>query len=75
MTGVWSKMTYDRDGACWVVHLNGGSFAVHCGECFEIRVGDWGIPCRLELDLEWYVIMREARFNLRKKDAYLISFV
>lgn len=73
MNTQWYKMTYDRHGACWVVHLSGGSFVIHCGECLEIRVGDRGIPCRLELDRDWYVIMREARFNLRKKDTYQIN--
>ncbi|WP_245554830.1 DUF5348 domain-containing protein [Cohnella laeviribosi] len=48
---------------------------MHCGECFEIRVGDRGIRCRLELDRNWYVIMREARFNLRSKDIYQVRFV
>lgn len=75
MSGDWSKMTYDVDGACWVVHLSGGSGVVHCGECFELRIGDRGIPCRIELDREWYIIMREARFNLRKTDTYQICFV
>nr|WP_281180407.1 DUF5348 domain-containing protein [Paenibacillus tianmuensis] len=68
-------MVYDRDGGCWVVWMKGATFVVHCGECFEIRVRDRGIPCRLELDRDWYVIMREARFNLRNKDSYQIRFV
>lgn len=46
---------------------------MHCGEWLEIRVaGDRGIACRLELDRDWYVITREARFYLRKKDTYQI---
>lgn len=73
MNRQWHKMTYDRDGVCWRVHLEGGSYALHCGECLEIRVGDRGIPCRIELDRDWYVIMRETRFNLRKKDTYQVD--
>ncbi|KIL41922.1 hypothetical protein SD70_04050 [Gordoniibacillus kamchatkensis] len=73
MTRSWNKMTYDKDGACWVVYLGGRSYTLHCGECIEIRIGDKGIPCRIELDRDWYVIMREARFNLRKKETYQVD--
>ncbi|MEK3885793.1 DUF5348 domain-containing protein [Paenibacillus sp. PL2-23] len=38
-------------------------------------MGDRGIPCRLELDRYWYVIMRKTRFNLRNKEVYHIRFV
>ncbi|WP_127588917.1 DUF5348 domain-containing protein [Paenibacillus koleovorans] len=75
MTGRWLKMAYDRDGACWMIRLSGRLHAIHCGECFEMRVGDRGIPCRLELDRQWYVIMRETKFNLRMTDRYQIRFV
>ncbi|TVY07204.1 DUF5348 domain-containing protein [Paenibacillus cremeus] len=73
MIGQWNKMTYDRDAACWVVQLVGGVYGLHCGEFMEIRVGDRGIPCRLELDRDWYVVMREACFYLRKKDYYQVK--
>ncbi|GAB2716807.1 DUF5348 domain-containing protein [Paenibacillus thermoaerophilus] len=75
MKGPWVTMIYDREADCWTVRKAGGTYAVHCGECFEIRVGDRGIRCRLELDRNWYVIMREARFNLRSKDIYQVRFV
>lgn len=75
MISRWSTLVYDRDGACWMVHLSGRLHVMHCGECFELRVGDRGIPCRLELDRQWFVIMRNARFNLRESDKYLIRFV
>lgn len=69
----WNKMTYDRDMDRWVVHLEDSLYGLHCGECLEIRIGDRGVPCRIELDREWYVVMREARFNLRKRDAYQVE--
>nr|WP_275901124.1 DUF5348 domain-containing protein [Paenibacillus periandrae] len=68
-------MTYDRGVKCWFVQLEEKAYPVYCGECFETRIGDRGIPCRIELDRHWYVIMREARFNLRNKDIYHIRFV
>lgn len=72
MIDPWFPMTYDRDGACWVVHLDGRTYPLHCGEFLEIRNGDKGLPCRIELDRDWYVVMQEARFYLRKKDSYYI---
>lgn len=75
MNGTWYLMTYDPDRERWVVHMDGESHGLHCGECMEIRIGDRGVPCRLEMDRDWYVIMREARFTLRKKDLYQIQFV
>lgn len=75
MTVPWLLMTYDRDAERWMVHLDGGRYPMHCGECLEIRVtDDVGMTCRLELELdrEWYVITEESRFYLRKKDTYQI---
>ena len=68
-------MTYDSECYGWVVHIQGKVYGLHCGECMELRIGDRGIPCRLELDRDWYVVMREATFNLRKKQIYQIQFV
>ena len=73
MTDPWFLMTYDRDAACWMVHLDGGRYPMHCGEWLEIRLtNNGGMTCRLELDRDWYVITKEARFYLRKKDTYQI---
>ncbi|WP_409344792.1 DUF5348 domain-containing protein [Paenibacillus sp. MBLB4367] len=69
----WSKMTYDREGERWVVHLGGQTYGLHCGEWFEMRLGDMGVPCRMELDHDWYVVTRGARFILRKRDTYEVE--
>lgn len=75
MNEPWRTMVYDRERGCWVVQLNGGTYTVHCGECFHIRIDDrHGFTCRLELDRDWYVIMGESRFNLKKKEVYQIRF-
>ncbi|MGG2994963.1 DUF5348 domain-containing protein [Paenibacillus macerans] len=31
----WLSLVYDREGDCWMVQMVGGTYAVHCGECFE----------------------------------------
>jgi hypothetical protein len=69
----WRKMTYNWDSERWEVHMDGSIEGLHCGEFLEIRVGDRGIPCRIELDRDWYVVMREARFYLRKTDNYQVE--
>ena len=75
MNEPWRRMVYDREANSWFVQLEEKVYPIYCGECFELHIGDRGIPCRLELDCYWYVIMREARFNLRNKDSYQIRFV
>jgi hypothetical protein len=75
MNKSWKLMVYDREANSWFVQLEKKTYPIYCGECFELRIGDNGIPCRLELDRYWYVIMREAQFNLRNKDIYQIRFV
>lgn len=70
----WFKMTYDRDGQRWVVHIEGRKVGFHCGEWLLMRINDWHeIPCRIELDRNWYVIMGDVRFYLRKKETYQVE--
>lgn len=66
------EIIYDKTHGRWVVDLGGRSYGLHCGECFELIIGSLQVPCRLELDSEWYVIIRDRRFNLRPRDAYMI---
>jgi hypothetical protein len=70
----WRKMTYSPKSERWGVHMDGWFAGYHCGESLVIRIGDKGVECRMEYDQEWYVIMKEARFNLRKKDTYQVIY-
>lgn len=73
MTDPWLLMTYNRDANCWMVHLEERRCPLYCGECLEIRVWEEkGMACRMELDRDWYVVTKEAKFYLRKKDTYQI---
>ncbi|TFJ90633.1 DUF5348 domain-containing protein [Lentibacillus salicampi] len=67
-----TTMIYNPDLECWMVELRGRSYPLHCGECFELLLGRDKLPCRLELDNDWYVIMEEMRFNLREQDSYKV---
>lgn len=66
----WYRMKFDPETDRWVVKIRGSTYGLHCGEYLEIRVGDEGIPCRLECCGDWSVDMEEVRFDLRRKDCY-----
>lgn len=72
----WSDMTYDRELECWFVHIDGRACMMHCGEWFDLWVGEkQSLPCRLELARQWYVIIGtgQVRLNLRTKDTYKVE--
>lgn len=73
MRDPWLRMTYDQRSERWMVHLDGERSPMHCGEFLEIRIFENKVlTCRLELDRDWYVIAKEARFYLRQKDSYQV---
>lgn len=73
MKRTWFQMKYDEAGDRWIVVAEDTLLALHCGNFLEIRIGDKGIPCRIELDRDWYVIMQGAQFYLRKRDTYQVE--
>ncbi|WP_083939749.1 DUF5348 domain-containing protein [Desulfoscipio gibsoniae] len=46
--------------------------ALHCGECFEIKLGDHFLSCRIEMDSEWVIYLSNTRFHLHPKVSYWI---
>ena len=66
-------MRYDPALERWYVELQGRNYGLHCGEGLDIYIGGEPIPCSLELDLHWYIILRDVRFNLRPSDKYMVS--
>jgi hypothetical protein len=69
----WSDMKYNRELDSWFVFLHDCKFLMHCGYWFELSFGESSIPCRLEMDREWYVIMRGVRFYLHPKETYKVE--
>lgn len=69
----WLDMKYDQESERWIVVLRGREHGLHCGESFGLSLDEISIPCRLELDQQWYVVMPGARFNLRARDTYKIE--
>lgn len=68
-----TRMRYDELQDQWVVVLNGKEYGLHCGEGFELYVGQKAIPCQIELGKKWYVIMGDIRLELRESDQYLVN--
>lgn len=66
-------MVYEPLEERWVVELNGRHYGLHCGEVFELNLGRQTIPCRLEMDNEWYILMKDTRMNLRPQETYKIN--
>lgn len=69
----WHWVAYDSDWDRWAVHMDGQTYDLHCGECFRIRIGGYGMICRMEYDQDWYVIMDGASFILRQKNRYQVQ--
>lgn len=67
------EMKYDPQQDRWVVVMGHREYGLHCGEYFEIWIGKTSIACRLELGNDWYIIMQDARFNLRTQDTYRVK--
>ncbi|WP_245809665.1 DUF5348 domain-containing protein [Cohnella massiliensis] len=67
-------MFYDPDSDRWCVELDGTSYGLHCGEGFEIYLGQQALPCRIEMDREWYLIVNGTSFNLRKSSRYRVNY-
>lgn len=67
------SMFYDHLQDRWSVELNGRHYGLHCGECFDLIAGTHAIPCRLEMDEEWFIVIKGVRMNLRTQDIYTIN--
>jgi len=39
----------------------------------SISIGQHYIPCRLEMDDDWYILLPGARFDLRHKETYKVE--
>lgn len=66
------RLLYCKERNRWNVHdVYDKPAGMHCGECFEIQVGQSWLPCRIELDKEWFVIFSNSTiFHLHPKARY-----
>ncbi|UTI40056.1 DUF5348 domain-containing protein [Niallia sp. RD1] len=76
MSRLWLNMIYEKDLDCWSVVMDDDNYMIHCGEFFELCIeGDIGIPCRLELDRQWYIVMGSegVKLDLKENEIYKIG--
>lgn len=67
------KLAYDHDSNRWIFDSgNSCCHELHCGESFKICIAGKWLPCRLELGSQWYVIFKDASFNLKISQEYLV---
>jgi len=71
------RLLYSRQKNRWDVHgVYDKPMGLHCGECFEIQVGQSYLPCRIELDKEWFVIFTHSTiFHLHPQASYNVRGV
>jgi len=69
---VWT-MTYDAEYNRWMVELDGLKYGFHCGEVFRLSIGQYFIPCRIELGDDWYIVFPGAQLNLRNWETYKVE--
>ena len=63
---------YDADRDIWTVNQGSRLSSLRCGECFDLAIGSAWFPCRLELDANWYVILKGTKFTLHTRTAYTV---
>lgn len=66
------SMNYDQNQKQWFVKIQEKVYALHCGEVFQLFIGQKAVPCQLELAEKWYVIMSNTSFELRENEQYMI---
>lgn len=69
-------MYYDQECGRWSVRKGKYEYDLHCGEMFELYIGKRKtMPCRLEWDEGWYVVMENASLALRPHTNYVVNIV
>jgi hypothetical protein len=71
------RLLYGRQWDRWYVHdVYDQPVGLHCGECFEIQVGTSYLPCRIEMEADWYLIIANSTvFHLHPKSSYRVRGV
>lgn len=67
----YGQMMFNHHRDSWVVEMNGYQYTLFCGEVFELVIGELKVPCRLELEIDWYIITEgDVKFDLRICEHY-----
>lgn len=65
-------MHYNNEDDRWYVRLATREVALHCGEFLQIILENCVMPCRIELDESWYIIMAQNKFILHPRERYTV---
>lgn len=69
----WSEMKYDREWNCWIIKYEEGEYRLHFGDWCYLLLGKTSVPCRLDEDQEWFVVIDGVRFYLHTEDTYKVE--
>jgi hypothetical protein len=70
------KLLYSSQKDRWEIHgIDDEPFSLHCGECFEIKVGETFLPCRIEIDRDWVLYFANTMFYLHPASGYSVRVV
>lgn len=64
------ELTYCPETDRWVFTSTLSSYSLHCGEALRLWLDGKWLPCRIELGNQWYVIFRNAAFDLKPGQVY-----
>lgn len=75
MMKIITRLIYCDTKNRWEIHHdNQKALPVHCGDHFYILVEGKYLPCRIELDVNWYVDLGQSIFYLHPKMRYRVKF-
>lgn len=67
------KLKYNKSTDRWnAITETKDDYSMHCGDMFQIVLGQTLISCRLEMDSDWYVISNGTKIKLHPKEEYKI---
>ncbi|WDL98499.1 DUF5348 domain-containing protein [Alicyclobacillus sp. ALC3] len=68
-----ARLEYDGELQRWVVEGDGEWYGLHCGEAFQLRIGDKDQIVRLEMARSWYVIADGVPLGLTEGRTYRVN--
>ena len=66
------RIQYDADAEAWTISQGCQTYPLHCGECFDLAIGAIWLPCRLEMDANWYVLLKGTKLILHPRTIYAV---
>lgn len=72
-TYIRGQMQFHDESERWTFHVGDRQpYGLHCGDLFEIKIGERYHPCRLEMASDWYVLFSGATLQLIRSQTYQV---